>query len=126
MHRLARSPAANQAQVRNEVEHATVLLQNCLGSRDRPGAFQLLRALRSPVLLLTAHAWQDPLLDEVSHLSAALLSPAGILPPFLLASMTRDLGGPLIRLRCPACRRVLTPGGLCLEHGQQRQCTAWP
>ena len=88
-------------------------------------AAKWLFTLSIPVLLLTAHSWQDPLLDVVSHLGALLLNPGGVLPPYLLSLVARDLCGPVIRLRCPVCRRVLTPAGLCREHGRQDRCTAW-
>jgi hypothetical protein len=124
LHRLIHATAAGDeatgwSQIRHKVERGTALLQSRLDARDRPGAFRVFRALRAPALLLTVQAWQDPLLDLVSQQGALLLSPEGIIPPLLLSLMARDLGGPLIRLRCPVCRRVLTPGGLCRVHGRQ-------
>jgi len=131
LHRLvhatatAGNPPLRLPQIKSEIQQGTVLLQNRLGDRDRPGAFRVFHDLRSPVLLLTTHSWQDPLLDVVSHLGTLLLSPGGVLPPYLLFPMARDLCGPMIRLRCPLCRRVLTPAGLCREHGRQDHYTAW-
>jgi hypothetical protein len=124
LHRLVHATATGDeatrwSQIRHKVERGTALLQSRLDERDRPGAFRVFRALRAPTLLLTVHAWQDPLLDLVSQQGVSLLSPEGIIPPLLLSLMARDLGGPLIRLRCPVCCRVLTPGGLCRVHGRQ-------
>jgi len=112
-------------QAKDQIEQGIVTVQNRLAEQNRAGAFEAFRALKAPAHLLTVHAWEHQLLDVVSHLGTLLLSPTGALPPFLVSYMARDVGGPMIRLRCPACRRILTPQGVCREHGQQRAFTVW-
>jgi hypothetical protein len=132
LHRLvnATSPTATNGvglpQIRGWVERGTVLVQSLLAGRERADAFHTFRTLRESVLLLTVHAWGDQLLDVVSHLGTSLLSPTGAIPPFLVARMAKDTwGASMVRLRCPTCRRVLTPNGLCWVHGPQSRYTVW-
>ncbi len=111
--------------VKGQVEQGILTVQARLAEQDRAGAFEAFRALKAPAHLLTVHAWEHSLLDVVSHLGTLLLSPTGMLPSFLVSHMARDVGGPVIRLRCPVCRRVLTPQGVCHVHGRQADFTVW-
>ena len=110
---------------KGQIEQGILTAQNRLAEQDRAGAFEAFRALKAPAHLLTVHAWEHRLLDVVSHLGTLLLSPRGMLPSFLVSCMARDVGGPVIRLRCPVCRRVLTPQGACRVHGRQADFTVW-
>lgn len=111
--------------VKGQVEQGILTVQTRLAEQDRAGAFEAFRALKTPAHLLTAHAWEHQLLDVVSHLGALLLSPTGVLPSFLVSRIAKDVEGPMIRLRCPVCRRVLTPQGVCRVHGRQADFTVW-